>query len=98
MANQEHALDRLIELAVTRQYFRELLVDMGAVDALQVLYADVSSWNGYDHILANSSRRALISLSDVTINSAAQQLYGNDSGASSDRTSSQLSVLLEHSR
>ncbi|KAI5116344.1 hypothetical protein M0805_005819 [Coniferiporia weirii] len=67
-STKKQALDWITELSIDDGYIRGLFKVVGAVDAIEPLQRDPAVWIYYGPSLQNSSRKALVSLTDVEIN------------------------------
>ncbi|KAI5118530.1 hypothetical protein M0805_009682 [Coniferiporia weirii] len=68
---KKQALDHITDLSAEDAYVRGLFKVMGAVDTIEPLQRNPTIWIYYGSSLQNSSRKALISLIDVEINTLA---------------------------
>ncbi|KAI5116346.1 hypothetical protein M0805_005821 [Coniferiporia weirii] len=73
-STKKQALDHITELSIDDSYIRSLFKVMGAVNAIEPLQRDPALWIYYGSSLQNSSRKALVSLVDVEINTLAQKV------------------------
>ncbi|KAI5118534.1 hypothetical protein M0805_009686 [Coniferiporia weirii] len=72
-STKKQALDRITDLSFEDSYVRGLFKVLGAVDAIEPLQKDPAAWIYYGSSLQNSSRKALVSLADVEINTVLQR-------------------------
>ncbi|KAI5118532.1 hypothetical protein M0805_009684 [Coniferiporia weirii] len=98
-STKKQALDRITDLSIEDSYFRSLFKVVGAVDVIEPLQRDPTVWIYHGSSLQNSSRKALISLVDVEVNTLAQNtLAGTDSSVSAKSLRSILTYLHDSDR
>ena len=82
----KQALDYITTYALNDQFLRSMLLDIDATRVLGHIQANQLTWHSSSDTFLSSSRRALVSLADVKINTQIQRVHafqGTDSSAKS---------------